>query len=86
VTHVNYTPPNVHGPLPQQNENIRTIQERTTTWKSRTLHGRKVHDLEKSDVDKTASNAWPKFGELFSETTGFVIATRDQVISTNNYK
>jgi hypothetical protein len=37
-------------------------------WNSRTLHGRQAYDLEKLDVDKTASNAWLKFGELFPGT------------------
>ena len=38
------------------------------------------------EVDKMASNAWLKTGELFQETTGIVIDNRDRIISTNNYK
>jgi hypothetical protein len=38
------------------------------------------------DVGKIASNEWLKAGELFPETTGFMIAIQDQVISNNNYK
>jgi hypothetical protein len=38
------------------------------------------------DVDKIASNAWLKAGELFPETTGFMIVIQDNVISTSNYK
>jgi hypothetical protein len=55
-------------------------------WKSKTLHGRHVYDLETPDADTVASNAWLKAGELFPKTTGFMIATQDQVITTNNYK
>jgi hypothetical protein len=35
-------------------------------------------------IDKIASDAWLKSGELFPETTGFMIAIQDHVISTNN--
>jgi len=52
-------------------------------WK--TLNGRHAYELEASDVDKMASPAWLKAGELFPQTTGFMIAMQDQGISTNNY-
>jgi hypothetical protein len=42
--------------------------------------GRHACDLEKPVADKTASNAWPKAGNLFPESTGFMIAIKDQVI------
>ena len=38
------------------------------------------------DVDKMASNARLKAGELFPEITGILIAIQDRIISTNNYK
>jgi hypothetical protein len=38
------------------------------------------------DVDKMASNARLKAGEIFPETTGIVTAIQDRIISTNNYK
>lgn len=41
---INYMPLNLHDTLPQHNENIRMMQERITTWMSRTLHGRHAYD------------------------------------------
>jgi hypothetical protein len=37
-------------------------------WKSKTLHRRHTYDLEMSNVNKIASNAWLKLGEPFPET------------------
>jgi hypothetical protein len=51
-------------------------------WKSKTLHGRHIYDLETPDADKIGSNKWLKPGESFAETTGFMVAIQDQVIST----
>jgi hypothetical protein len=48
--------------------------------------GRHACALEKPVVHKTASNAWLKAGKLFPETTGFMKAIKDQVISTSNCK
>jgi hypothetical protein len=48
-TDVNYTPLNLHDPLPQQNENIRTMQKGITMWKSKTLQRRHACDLEMPD-------------------------------------
>jgi hypothetical protein len=39
-------------------------------WKSKTLHGRHAYELERGDVNKTASKA----GKLFPETARFMIA------------
>jgi len=44
-----------------------------------------AYDLEAPDVDKMASPAWLKAGELFSQTTGFITAMQERGISTNNY-
>ena len=52
-------------------------------WK--TLNGRPAYDLEAPGVDKMASPARLTVGELFPQTTGFMIAMQDQGISTNNY-
>jgi hypothetical protein len=60
-------------------ERYKKEQQRVRAWK-------KAYDLEKPDVDKTASNAWLKASEHFPETTGLMIASLDQVPSTNNYK
>lgn len=54
--------------------------------KGQPLHGRHAYDLEAPDIDKIASNAWVKAGEIFPETSGFVLAVQNQVISTSNYK
>jgi hypothetical protein len=61
-------------------------QERITVWKSKPLHGRHAHDLEAPAIDKIASNAWLKAGELVPETTGFMIAIQNQASSTKYYK
>jgi hypothetical protein len=39
-----------------------------------------------TSVNKIASNAWLKAGELFPETAGFMIATQNQAVSTTNFK
>jgi len=62
------------------------MQERTTVWQSKTLHGRYACDIETPDVNTVALNTWLKVGELFSETTGFMIAIQDQAISNVYYK
>jgi hypothetical protein len=45
-----------------------------------------AYEVETTDVDKMASNPCLKAGGLFPETTGFVIAKQEQVISMNNWK
>ena len=42
-------------------------------------------DLETPAVDKLASKARLKFGENFSETTGFLTDFQDQAIGKNNH-
>jgi hypothetical protein len=49
------------------------------------LDGRHAYDLEAPDIDKMASPAWLKAGELFPQTNEFMMAMQDQGISTNNY-
>jgi hypothetical protein len=82
ITHL-LTP---HDPLPQQNKNIRIMQERITMWKGKTLHERQAYNLKTPDVNKIALNAWLKSGKIFSETTECMIVIQDQVINTNNCK
>jgi hypothetical protein len=55
-------------------------------WKSKPLHGRHVYELETAGVNNIASKAGLKAGKLFPETSGFMLAIQDQVISTSNYK
>lgn len=80
-----YTPVNLYNRQLMQNE-LNKTPEKITTWKSKALHGRHAHDLDSPNVDKTASNAWLKIGELYPETVGFMVAIQDQVINTKNYK
>jgi len=62
------------------------MQERTGTWQSKTVHRRHACVIETPDVDTVALNMRLKVGELFPETTGFMIAIQDQVISNIYYK
>jgi hypothetical protein len=55
-------------------------------WESKTLQGRNAYDLETPDVDKIESSAWPRAGEIFPETSGFMMAIQVQVTTTKNYK
>ena len=82
----NYTPLNLLERENLPNEKGGTEANKILEWKSMALHGRHPHDLSNPNVDKKASNAWLKRGELFPETEGFVIAIQDQVIPTKNYK
>lgn len=52
----------------------------------RTLQGRQACELEKPDVDKIELKAWLKFGKLFSEIIGFMVAIDDQVVSSRDYE
>ncbi|XP_041982517.1 uncharacterized protein LOC121735681 [Aricia agestis] len=63
-----------------------TKQQKIEAWAQKSLHGRHRLDLTNNAVDKIASNAWLKQGELFPETEGFMLAIQDQVIDTKNYR
>jgi hypothetical protein len=45
-----------------------------------------VRNSDNNDNHDKASNAWLKVGGLFPETTGFMIAFQQQIISTSYYK
>ncbi|CAG4919909.1 unnamed protein product [Colias eurytheme] len=66
--------------------NIITKQQKIDLWTQKSLHGRHRLDLTNPIVDKIASNAWLKRGELFPETEGFMLAIQDQIIDTKNYR
>lgn len=70
----------------QPNESLTTPQQKIEAWQQKSLHSRDRQDLTKPNVDKTASNAWLKRGELFPETEGFMLAIQDQIINTKNYQ
>lgn len=55
-------------------------------WSRKELHGRHANDLKQPHVDSKASNAWLKYGDLFGETEGFMVAIQDQVINTKSYR
>jgi hypothetical protein len=49
------------------------------------ISGRETCDLETPNLDKLASKARLKIGEIFSETTGFLIDIQDQASGQNNH-
>jgi hypothetical protein len=53
----------------------------TKTERRKKLCMEHAYVLETPDIEKIASNAWLRPGELFSETTGFMI-TRAQIFMT----
>ena len=83
------TPLNLSSLEPPPNNvdsNTHSRQEKHNSWRSMALHGRHPHDLDQIYVDKEASNAWLRYGDLFPETEGFFIAIQDQVVNTKNYR
>jgi hypothetical protein len=58
------------------------------TCKKEQRRGRAEHyrELETPDVDKIESRAWLKFGKLFPENIGFMVAIDDQVVSSSDYE
>jgi len=80
-----YTPLNLANGAEQANEIINSKADKHQEWRNKALHGRHPHDLDQPYVDKAASNAWLRSGELFPETEGFMIAIQDQVVNTRNY-
>ena len=83
---IKHTPLNLKDPTPQSNETITLPHQKLQAWLQKSLHGRHRHDLLNPNVDKNASNAWLKKGELFPETEGFMLAIQDQTIDTKNYR
>lgn len=65
---------------------IPTPEQQIQTWKSKPLHGKYVATLESTYIDKSASTAYLRSGNLFSETEGFIAAIQDQVIATKAYR
>ncbi|KAI5731448.1 hypothetical protein M8J77_010139 [Diaphorina citri] len=59
-----YTPLNLANEERQINENVRCEADKLEEWRSKPLHGRHAHDLNHTNVDKTASNAWLRHGQL----------------------
>ena len=55
-------------------------------WKGKVLHGRYPTSLDNENIDRQASTAYLRHGNLFAETEGFISAIQDQVIPTKAYK
>jgi len=69
----------------QSNEINRRLEDKHQEWRNKELHGRHPHELDQNHVDRAASNAWLKCGDLMPETEGFMLAIQDQVVNTRNY-
>lgn len=65
--------------------NITTANMKIENWKMKTLHGKHQQQLAQTYIDKQASNAWLRTGNIYSETEGFMIAIQDQTINTKYY-
>ncbi|KAL0810285.1 hypothetical protein ABMA28_010444 [Loxostege sticticalis] len=83
---IKLTPLNLQDRSNQHNQAINDDKTKINDWARKSLHGRHRHDLCQPNVDKAASNAWLRRGELFPETEGFMIAIQDQIIETRNYQ
>lgn len=81
-----YTPLNLADHTTQSNEKLTSKSDKVAAWALKSLHGRHLQQLNQPNVDKKASNAWLRRGELFPETEGFMLAIQDQVIETRNYQ
>jgi hypothetical protein len=55
-------------------------------WERKPQHGRNAYDLETPDVNKIEWNAWPRAGEIFPDSSGFMMAIQVPVTTTKNYK
>ncbi|CAG4930022.1 unnamed protein product [Colias eurytheme] len=77
------TPLNLADNTTQRNETLISKCDKLAAWTQKSLHGRHIQHLNLPHVDKAASNAWLKRGELFPETEGFMLAIQDQVIETH---
>ena len=77
-------------PLKLKNQELETtsqsMEEKLLSWKQKSLHGSYPHQLEDTNVDSISSHIWLTSGNLYGETTGFMMAIQDRVISTRNYR
>jgi hypothetical protein len=62
------------------------LTQRKQEWKSKILHGKFPKVMQEDWVDRSASLKWLQDGYLCPETEGFVMATQDRVIRTDNYQ
>lgn len=65
---------------------LKTTNEIKNQWKGKALHGRYITKIEEDIIDTQASQAWLRYGNLFLETEGFIVAIQDQVLSTKSYR
>ncbi|KAL1454809.1 hypothetical protein WDU94_008943 [Cyamophila willieti] len=80
-----YTPLNLSETM---NPNIQpnTKDDLINQWKSKSIHGRYINQIQDQNVNKTLSFNWLKRGELHPETEGFYMAIQDKVMRTKNYE
>src|SRR5205814_4146764 len=70
-----YTPLNLINNIEQP---ITTLNNKIEGWMAKELHGRYPQQLREEHINRKASTAWTKYGYLFPETEGFMVAIQDQ--------
>lgn len=83
---INYTPLNLNNNNYDALQLIKTTHTKIEEWGRKELHGRHIALLKQPHIDFLSSNSWLQYGNIFSETEGFMVAIQDQVIPTRNYK
>jgi hypothetical protein len=87
VTLTLITPLNLRDPLHNKKEYVRTIRGKNNNVEEQYSNVEDSHDLEKPNIDITASNERLKTGQILPNTTGLKITIQEEVISrpTSNY-
>ncbi|KAL1448670.1 hypothetical protein WDU94_005640 [Cyamophila willieti] len=83
---INFTPLNLSLEEMSIPETKEIERERINRWKSKELHSRHPHQVEKENISIDLTYKWLDKGEIYPETEGFILAAQDQVLLTNNYK
>ena len=63
-----------------------SINDQKQQWRRKELHGTHIAQSGNPRFDNETSNIWLKKGNLFGETTGFMLAIQDRVIPNRNYR
>lgn len=79
-----YTPLNLTQPH-NARRTTEIVKEKLTAWLAKPLHGKYPNNILEEHIDREASLAWLRNGNIFPETEGFIIAIQDRVIATRNY-
>lgn len=64
-------------------EKLTTLKEK---WRNKKLYGQILEEVEKEHINKDATWAWLKYGDLKSETESLVAACQEQAIATHYRK